>query len=907
MNPGRARPTIAVRFVPRAPSWTGPFLRRVAQGIAALPEGHAVLVERVGTESPTLLPSGPVAAAAIGRAASGLPGSLVRLLRARDAEPRRDRRAFGVLLAPAAPRRETRTPAEPEREPLGPTWDWLPDEPEPPARIGLAATAVQWHWFSTGGGPLAVRIRLRASAVRARARPALAPIAGAVVARLGLRPSSVGLSVVADSRRRRRAWARGSLSTLAGGAPFLLPPAAAARAVGGTAPPVPFDDALLARHVAVLGASGAGKSAFLAALALRRIAAGRATVVLDVHGDLGPAIAQGLSPAARARVVAVDACAPSRSIRGIALFSGRSPAQRERESAHLVAGLRHLSHDGSELYWGSRLEQVFDVFVRLVEEERGGLSDLYELLTEPARREAARLTTRRAVIATFLDELMALLRRHPDYLQPAVARVQKVVLQPKLAALLDARARPIDPAVELGAGRALLFRIPAAELGPSGSRFAATLLASRIYLALASAGAAGERLRVLTVLDEAQSIAPSLLAEVLAEGRKFGFGAVVATQYAGRLAPEALAAAEGAAGTHLLFHVPRSGAAAAGRWAGLDRETAERLLPALPAGVGLLDVPLGRGPRRLITVPRPPPGDASAWRALTGAPPAGMPLEEEAEPEGGATIDEALLLALAGVPERPVGGATVEQVVAAAGVVGPPGPDALTEHLGALLRRGWADRDGDGGLRITVAGARRLGVGAPSGATREGAEHRRLLVQAFWIFARRGARLEFVRQGRFDTRLPDGLVRQLPGGIFAGPPESLRRLVEARSRTWLWRAFGGRDVHVEAEVSGAERPERIRRGLAKARARTAAVVFLVGDARRAARVRAVLARAGARLPEARVWTLPASGPARQREEPSGPEGSAAGGQACGRSWRSTSPSPPPSRAGSPGPRPPPTT
>ncbi|HXQ48577.1 MAG TPA: hypothetical protein VN842_02195, partial [Thermoplasmata archaeon] len=190
-------------------------------------------------------------------------------------------------------------------------------------------------------------------------------------------------------------------------------------------------------------------------------------------------------------------------------------------------------------------------------------------------------------------------------------------------------------------------------------------------------------------------------------------------------------------------------------------------------------------------------------------------------------------------------------------MAGGPGsltPSELEVGLPGLVRRGWVDET-DGHFALTVAGARRLGLLMPSGAPREGDEHKALLIGAFRILARHGERMEFVRQGRFDTRLPDARLSLLPAVAFRGGPLGIARAVDARRSTWAWRAFGGRDVHIEAEVSGAERPDRVRRGLSKARDRGASVVFLVGDARRARRVRAILEEEGARPPEAQVWTL----------------------------------------------------
>jgi hypothetical protein len=112
-----------------------------------------------------------------------------------------------------------------------------------------------------------------------------------------------------------------------------------------------------------------------------------------------------------------------------------------------------------------------------------------------------------------------------------------------------------------------------------------------------------------------------------------------------------------------------------------------------------------------------------------------------------------------------------------------------------------------------------------------------------------------VRQGRFDTTLPDGRVTLVPADrVGTAPVERAAALAEAE-RTWAWRFFGGRDVQVEAEVSGALRRERIERGLAKARKNGAFALFLVADAGRARRVRRVLREKGLVPALAQVWTL----------------------------------------------------
>ena len=439
----------AFRFRPNGPSWDQPFLRRLAERLSGFPAGFALLIETSESDDPRVTPGSPELESAVELAADGLPGVLERIDPTRGAPVDRSSEEQFAVVSPREPSlREPRSverlrrPAPPlESEQLRP---WRPEEAEPLEGSAAWVGAAQWHWFSSGGMDLAVRVRVRATAPLRRGVSELANAAAQVCEQLPDGHPPVHVASMSASWRRRRSWASGSLRGFWKGTPFCLTPSEAAHAVRPRRPKPTLDDRTLARHVVAIGASGSGKSSFLARLACDRIALGRATVVLDVHGDLGPAISAGLDVTSRARLAAVDVTRPVEEIPGVALFQSVRPDDRERESAHLVASLRHLSHDGSEVYWGNRLEQVFDVFVRLVEEEHGGFADLFELLSNPARRDAARATTRRPVAARFLDELPALLRRNPEYLQPALARVQKVTLNPKLTRLLDASERPLD-------------------------------------------------------------------------------------------------------------------------------------------------------------------------------------------------------------------------------------------------------------------------------------------------------------------------------------------------------------------------------------------------------------------------------------------------------------------------------
>ncbi|MCI4326584.1 MAG: DUF853 family protein [Thermoplasmata archaeon] len=841
------RPTSALWFEPRSDTWSGEFLGRLASLASAAPFGTGWLVaRRTGFPGVAVVGGDRVAREVAVAAAGPWPGRIATVGSAVFGVPDPADR-FAALARPGWGWRSP-DPAEPAPGPR-------PVEPVRP-RLEVAVPSArpsggrQCHWFSTGTGRLAVRVRVWARDDRCSPSGSLARLAGDALETLRTAGVPAELRELPNTARRRDAWGGGRVGSFAAGPLERLTPGVAAAVALGPRPPVVLDDVAVGRHIVVVGASGAGKTSLLAEVAANRVERGAPVVAFDLHGDLAPAIAARLTPPALARLVAIDAGGPLDRIPGVRLLGEVGPADAGPAAAHVVAALKRLTSDSGDVYWGFRLERTLDAFVRLAQEEGGGLVDVYALLTDPRRRDAARLTTRQPALAAFLDELPALLRRNAEYLAPATARVAKVALAPRIARLLDPDGPGLPVVPLLGAGRSIVWRIPFADLGPEGAGFAATLLATHVYLALASLGATADgAVRAAFVVDEASSISPRLLAEILADGRKFGVGAVVATQYPGRLAPEARAAAEGAAGTHVVFRVPAPVAAATAEWAGLDR-SAEPLLSALPDGTAVAVRSGDGGSRGAVDVRAGSADGGVAWESARAASAEAWGAPGDDRGDAARTLTDAVAFALAPGPcEFPT---LVERTGAALGA--PVDPAAVAATVERLHQRGWVAGDSRH-VDLTDAGARYLGVGAPTGATSEGAEHRALLYATFAILARRGARLDLVRQGGFDRRLPDGVVRLLPAGAGDRSPGELDLAIRAARTTWAWRSFGGRDADVEAEVSGAVRPDRIRRNLEKARSRGHFALFVVADPAKARKVRSVLAAEGVGVRDAQVWTV----------------------------------------------------
>ena len=820
--------------------------RALAEALAATAAPAGILFE-ASLENPvpcvTVRPSGLIDTVRASPSVGGL--RLERFPTAPNLEPPEEGVDYLRSLVAAPATAPAPTPCGVDRD--------LPDLGRLRGPSGWVGTQTAWLRGRDGGIAIARRFRVwgRSPDALERHSPAL----DAALAEEWADATGVAVTVAPAPSSVRHDWRRGALRTVPDGAWLCVPLGAIARTAEvrryATDPPLPRSEG----HQIVFGASGAGKTTYLAREAVHHFARGNGLVVIDLHGDLTPQIIGPLDARSRDRVIAVDASAPP--VPGIAALA-RGGANEDRAAAHLVSALKRLTPDGTELYWGFRLERIFDSFVRLVQETGGSLVDLYGLLTEPARRDSARLATRRPDLARFLEELEPVVKRQPDFLWSAATRLSKIVLVPPLTELLSPADGGIDIEERLEEGRALLVRLPFALLGPEAASFAGTLVLARTYLGLAALrGTAGTRAPILFVLDEVHSFAPRLVAELLTESRKFGLRVLVATQYPDRLPLELRHAAGGALGNVLTFAVPRRSARTIGEWVGVAGDEAERWFPLLPPGHGVrLEPEWGIARAVAPAAPARAPGPMAWTEALarTRSEFATDPGPQDRLSAEELATERLLLVTLAATEEGRAAGAA-EAVSAALRLPGGrTDPGVLYTRWTRALNDGLLVPAAGGGYRLSIAGERRLGLAAPTHATRESDEHRRLIVLTFRIFARKGYRIEVVRQGRFDTTLPDAIFRQLPQDLALAPWE-LQEAIETARGGWAWRFFGGRDVHVEAEVSGALRPERIRHGWRKASARGAFALFVVGDAARARKVRTTLRGLGIGPDRAQVWTL----------------------------------------------------
>ncbi len=628
------------------------------------------------------------------------------------------------------------------------------------------------------------------------------------------------------------AWDGGTLPPASAPRPPALPWATGWGKGEGWSP----DEATLLRHVLVLGLTGSGKTQLLAHGAAEVHRRRVPLVALDMHGDLTPALLERLSDRPEEEFLLVgpgpgeggmDVLAPPTADGSAVRVAG------SRVVGELLGALRPAGALRDDL-WGPRMERLLEGGLRCVLGTGGTLYDLARLYHDPFGEAATlRPLLPDRILREFLDELVSLHRRQPDFLASVQNRLARVLFDPTLRALVAPRSRGLDPEEALGQRRSILLHLPKGVLGEAGGLFVAHLLLARCYLALLRREAPGEdRLRALFVLDEAHLLSPRLLGTMVREGRKFGVGLLLATQ-GGPATPGggeegtwsevgtvfALRMAPGPARQFLPWLAPRlplhAGSPAAAELTGA--------LVRLPRHAAYLRR-VGEDLPRLVVLPGPV-ARAHARTAPTGP---GSPFPD---PEPGASsptefADEETEGLLALLADR---------------VPSDPKPAWWREGE----RRAFFRELAPGKFQLTEAGWGRLGWRRETGAPRESFEHRRLLRDVYALFAYRGIALEMPRQGGFDQRLPDARWVRTTAPNGGGDPPRLRTDLFDRTR----------ELHVEVEVSALEDPRRLARSWEKAQAQGAHLLWVAGTRWGGERLRAFLRRKRAGPQQATVWVL----------------------------------------------------
>ncbi len=318
----------------------------------------------------------------------------------------------------------------------------------------------------------------------------------------------------------------------------------------------------LLRHVWVLGKTGMGKTTLLETLFVEQINAGHGAGLIDPHGDLAERVL-GRVPRARLRDVDLLDPAGTGPKLSLNLVGHRPPSDRSLAAAAALSVLKK-TFDGS---WGPRTEHVVrNSLLALLDVPRSTLEGVLRLVGEERFRDMALRHVRDPIVRRFWEEEFASLP--PNFRAEVIAPVQNkigaLLSNPFIRAHVDQPKAMFSFRELMDNERVFIANLATGTIGEDASAFLGSLALGAIQMAAYSRSESkpDRRLPFTLYVDEfARFVTPSFT-EMLAEGRKFGLGLVVANQHLAQLDPRLRGALLGNAGTLVAFRLSADDAAA---------------------------------------------------------------------------------------------------------------------------------------------------------------------------------------------------------------------------------------------------------------------------------------------------------------------------------------------------------
>lgn len=304
------------------------------------------------------------------------------------------------------------------------------------------------------------------------------------------------------------------------------------------------------QHVQVLGASGAGKSTLAAGLIASALEARIGVTLIDPHGTLVSRVATELTPGSAHRVHVVRT-ADLEHPTPLNPFAGRDCEDMVGEVLEILYAIFDPRHEG---IIGPRFERLFRqtmAALRILLEDRATLTLVPQVLASRQRLKdvANAVATRDAELARELRSELVDNRSSDfsDILAWVSSKFDRLVRSSAMRAVFGSGYRAIDVAQVVERGEVLLIDLAAPRIGADQAAFTGMVWLMEHALAMGARGS-WERPH-LVVVDEAHLFQAGGLSELLAEGRKFGVGVVIAHQHMGQLSASLGGAVEANAST----------------------------------------------------------------------------------------------------------------------------------------------------------------------------------------------------------------------------------------------------------------------------------------------------------------------------------------------------------------------
>ena len=306
-------------------------------------------------------------------------------------------------------------------------------------------------------------------------------------------------------------------------------------------------------HFYCFGKSGAGKTSLLKSLMMQDAEANRGFAFVDVHGDASREINEKLKDRFRNRtIIYFDVTNPELEL-GYNPLRSVSPSKRSLVASNIL----EIFQRNWKSAWGMKMEHILRmILLTLLDQPKAQLSDILKLLHQKSYREECILHIQNQDIKTFWlkefpkyksNDLLPIMNKLGGFLSHTIVR--KILIENKkqlsLRQIIDNK-------------HILIINLAKGQVGADVSN----ILGGLLLTSLASASFSRidilekERVPYFLYIDEFQTISGTeLIAELLAQVRKFKVGLILANQFLYQLDPNVRASVLGNVGTIVAFRL----------------------------------------------------------------------------------------------------------------------------------------------------------------------------------------------------------------------------------------------------------------------------------------------------------------------------------------------------------------
>jgi hypothetical protein len=306
-------------------------------------------------------------------------------------------------------------------------------------------------------------------------------------------------------------------------------------------------------HFYCFGKSGSGKTSLLKTLMIQDAEANRGFAFVDVHGDASREIYEKLQDRFRNRTVIYF------NVTNPELDLGYNPLRSVSISKRslVASNILEIFQRNWKSAWGMKMEHILRmILLTLLDQPKAQLSDILKLLHQKSYREECLFHIQNQDIKTFWTKEFP--KYKPNDLLPIMNKLGGFLSHNIVRKVLIENKKQLSLRSIIDKSQILIINLAKGQVGAD----VANILGGLLLTSLASASFSRidilekDRVPYFLYIDEFQTISGTeLIAELLAQVRKFKVGLILANQFLYQLDPNVRASVLGNVGTIVAFRL----------------------------------------------------------------------------------------------------------------------------------------------------------------------------------------------------------------------------------------------------------------------------------------------------------------------------------------------------------------